>query len=343
MLNAASLMRTATFVLCCALAMLRSSAALGQPTIDISLNLYYADPMDSDSGGTWQIVAKTSAVGGISQLSLRLDDIDGSSVQFHAPRGIVNAIDAAGFYINANSPQGSSQNVTISQAGLTSDFDPGDEQNIFYGVGTITNGQPGDVGPAFTSLTSVQGEVPWAPVPPPDGRATIYGVDAADWEVAALFASGDFAEGATPSLLATTTGLAFNTVGTSMMFAPSVTAMINRFVYDNLEDGGPGSGLAGDYNDNDVVDAADYVVWRKNNGGITPLPNDGGLGIPINSAHYALWRTHFGETAPGGGAGASSAVPEPAAAVLFVLGIGLLAPCRNGQKACRIGRSLVRN
>ena len=26
----------------------------------------------------------------------------------------------------------------------------------------------------------------------------------------------------------------------------------------------PGTALDGDYNDNDVVDAADYVVWREN-------------------------------------------------------------------------------
>jgi hypothetical protein len=45
--------------------------------------------------------------------------------------------------------------------------------------------------------------------------------------------------------------------------------------------------LPGDYNQSNTVDAADYVTWRKNNGGGTALPNDNGLGTPIRQAHYA--------------------------------------------------------
>ena len=33
-------------------------------------------------------------------------------------------------------------------------------------------------------------------------------------------------------------------------------------------------GVHGDYNDDDVVDAADYVMWRKLNGTSTVMPND---------------------------------------------------------------------
>jgi hypothetical protein len=40
-------------------------------------------------------------------------------------------------------------------------------------------------------------------------------------------------------------------------------------------------GLAGDYNHNGTVDAADYVVWRETDG---------------TQAGYDLWRAHFGET-----------------------------------------------
>jgi T5SS/PEP-CTERM-associated repeat protein len=62
--------------------------------------------------------------------------------------------------------------------------------------------------------------------------------------------------------------------------------------------------LPGDFNHNGVVDAADYVVWRKSDG--TP-------------ANYNIWRAHFGQT-PGSGAGvsANAAVPEPATAVLLI-------------------------
>jgi hypothetical protein len=62
--------------------------------------------------------------------------------------------------------------------------------------------------------------------------------------------------------------------------------------------------LAGDYNFNGAVDAADYVVWRKNDG--TP-------------AGYNTWRTHFGQTDGGGSAaGANAAVPEPTTLVLLM-------------------------
>jgi hypothetical protein len=79
-------------------------------------------------------------------------------------------------------------------------------------------------------------------------------------------------------------------------------------------------GLAGDYNDNGVVDAADYTVWRNNLGGGTSLPNDDSPGVGQDD--YDRWKTHFGETADSGAlAGANAAVPEPATLVMFLLGM----------------------
>ncbi len=70
----------------------------------------------------------------------------------------------------------------------------------------------------------------------------------------------------------------------------------------------PAAALAGDYNHNGVVDAADYVVWRK------------GLGTTYTQADYDVWRAHFGQTAgSGAGASANAAVPEPATLVLLIL------------------------
>ena len=72
-------------------------------------------------------------------------------------------------------------------------------------------------------------------------------------------------------------------------------------------------GVAGDYNDNGAVDAADYVVWRKqlvSNPGQT-LPNDATLGVDFDD--YITWRANFGNSTP---SGAAAAVPEPASALL---------------------------
>jgi uncharacterized protein YjbI with pentapeptide repeats len=63
----------------------------------------------------------------------------------------------------------------------------------------------------------------------------------------------------------------------------------------------------GDYNNNGVVDAADYVVWRKNYG---------------TQTSYDTWRAHFGQPSGAGigaSASANAAVPEPATTVLLIL------------------------
>ena len=60
-------------------------------------------------------------------------------------------------------------------------------------------------------------------------------------------------------------------------------------------------GIPGDFNLDHVVDAADFVTWRK------------GLGTIYTTADYDVWRAHFGQTAGGGlGANFSGAeMPEP--------------------------------
>jgi hypothetical protein len=80
--------------------------------------------------------------------------------------------------------------------------------------------------------------------------------------------------------------------------------------------------LPGDFNENDIVDAADYVTWRKADGSSNPLPNDGGLGTPIDSDHYNLWSANFGAASPGAGL-SFAAVPEPTSIALVVLAIAL--------------------
>jgi hypothetical protein len=79
--------------------------------------------------------------------------------------------------------------------------------------------------------------------------------------------------------------------------------------------------INGDYNANGVVDAGDYVLWRK-----SPASYGGAGG-------YNTWRSNFGRTnIPGSGSGAGglssqTAVPEPSCFILLVAGVMLLA-CR---------------
>lgn len=51
--------------------------------------------------------------------------------------------------------------------------------------------------------------------------------------------------------------------------------------------------LAGDYNDDGRVDAADYVVWRDNAGSNVAIPNDRTSGV-VDDTDYLIWKQNFG-------------------------------------------------
>jgi hypothetical protein len=62
--------------------------------------------------------------------------------------------------------------------------------------------------------------------------------------------------------------------------------------------------LPGDYNSDQVVNSADYVVWRKFLGSTVVLPNDTTPGS-VTTADLTVWRANFGSTVAGLGLPAS--------------------------------------
>lgn len=92
--------------------------------------------------------------------------------------------------------------------------------------------------------------------------------------------------------------------------------------------------LAGDYNDDGVVDAADYVLWRKTLGQTGDgLAADGNHNGEIEIGDYGVWYTHFGATQQSAsGANANAAVPEPSGMVMFLAGTLALFCRRNRVK-----------
>ena len=68
--------------------------------------------------------------------------------------------------------------------------------------------------------------------------------------------------------------------------------------------------LAGDYNHDDRVDAADYVLWRKTVGSTSTFAADGTGDKVVDLADYNVWRHNFGLTVPASGLSVGS-VPEP--------------------------------
>jgi pectate lyase len=80
-------------------------------------------------------------------------------------------------------------------------------------------------------------------------------------------------------------------------------------------------GIPGDFNDNGMVDAGDYTVWRNNLGSWKPLENETeSLGV-VDEADYLVWRTHFGESFSVGSGAASASIPEPSSTVVLLLSV----------------------
>jgi hypothetical protein len=74
--------------------------------------------------------------------------------------------------------------------------------------------------------------------------------------------------------------------------------------------------LPPDYNENDLVDAADYVTWRK-----FPAAFHGD---PVG---HNIWKRHFGQAGNPLGGG-SAPVPEPATLALVLFGAASMTLCR---------------
>jgi fibronectin-binding autotransporter adhesin len=76
-------------------------------------------------------------------------------------------------------------------------------------------------------------------------------------------------------------------------------------------------GVPGDYNNNGMVDSADYVLWRK--GG--PLANEVDAPGTVNGVDYTAWRARFGNPGGSGSTGGSLAlaVPEPASSAVLIM------------------------
>jgi hypothetical protein len=83
--------------------------------------------------------------------------------------------------------------------------------------------------------------------------------------------------------------------------------------------------LFGDFNNDGIVDAVAYTVWRNNFGDTTEDDiNNAGNGIDgVDLGDYEVWKAHYGEEFALGQGGLTLAVPEPsgiALAFLFLAG-----------------------
>lgn len=82
-----------------------------------------------------------------------------------------------------------------------------------------------------------------------------------------------------------------------LRMGPTYASVISQFQFT----------LAGDFNGDGAVDAADYVVWRD------------GLGGLFSEADFATWTANYGAAATVATTSASSVVPEPPSIALLLL------------------------
>jgi len=82
----------------------------------------------------------------------------------------------------------------------------------------------------------------------------------------------------------------------------------------------------GDYNNNGVVDAADFTIWQDTLGSLLDLRADGDGNGVISQADYLVWENGFGTSVPASAtSSATMAIPEPESLTLCFVILILLA------------------
>jgi hypothetical protein len=246
--------------------------------------------------GSVQVGSTTPGTGGLLKVNAGLT-IDGGTV--HLLRGVVDANDISLANGGALDFDGATLHVANFQNSLTNE------------AGTLAPGHSAgntNIGANYTQLGPATLEIEIAGITPGQwdtvtvaGNAILHGTIAVS-----LLDGFQPVLGNTFTILTTTFGNVGGSFDTELF--PIFAGLSFHVVYNSqsvvlqvVE-----AGLPGDYNGNGVVDAADYVAWRKNDG---------------SPAGYNTWRTHYGQTAGSGSTAASlseSAIPEPASTVLIL-------------------------
>lgn len=305
-----------------ALALVVGNAAVNAADIDLSLNLRYTNPGDPDQGGRWFLMAKTNTADantGIAGLSVYLTNINTAGIAF----GNATAVGAgAQAYpvvtqatLGANVATVGNTPFNSTAAGIT---------NIVYGQDLVT-----------TIKTIGEG-------------AGTPGVLAADplrnaaWANATLLMSGTFAGGGTaanqfnrPAFSgATTDGNVFNAGGAAVDATVSTVVRGDSVRTFGLNSD-PNAGLiAGDLNRNGTVTFNGDVLPAYNNIGLNPGTStweqgdfNGNGSVTFNGDVLPAYNL-IGTPGAGPSTPPISAVPEPAAVGMMIVGMASLAAAR---------------
>ncbi len=293
------MIRSVALLVCFVLTAAGPSTAVLAQTIDLALDLVFSNPSDDQSGGTFRLAALSGGGGGIAGLVTRIDDIQSATLVSPGTFGWMDPIPTSGGPV----PPIFARDSDTTEIALLQDNSLG-AASLIYNIGGGA-GTPGD-----------QGSDPFG----------------MGFDNAALLVTGTFAPGGIPSFTVgtglQTEGNVFSAVGN----IAAIAASVNLMVRDNL-----GAVLVGDYNRNGVVDAADYVVWRKTLGQSVPGGSgaDGDNNGIIEQNDYSVWRANFGAQS-GTASVTTAAVPEPASWLLMSLCVLVSGLARGGRVQLRM-------
>ncbi|MGL4511808.1 MAG: hypothetical protein ACRCT8_01845 [Lacipirellulaceae bacterium] len=105
------------------------------------------------------------------------------------------------------------------------------------------------------------------------------------------------------------------------------TATVENFIVYAVSDPAP---LAGDYNQDGSVNAADYTRWRDAEGQAVTLPNANPSATTpalVDAEDYDYWVTNYGSMTPA----TATAVPEPAAIVCLAMALAASGAARRAR------------
>jgi hypothetical protein len=238
----------------------------------------------------------------------------------------VTSYDAVGFLLNGNTGSGTFSNISV-----TIPKELRLRVNMTTGGVTVVNGTDTPLAINYYEIRSATGALNlagWNSFDDQEGTDPIgTGWDEAGGSSGSILSEVNLLS-STSLAAASSLGLgsAFTAGGTQdLVFSyslPNQSALTTAFVeYVS-------GGVPGDYNEKNIVDTADYAVWRKNVGAAS-IPNRGaGIVGNVGPADYDFWRAHFGAVTGSGAASAIGAatVPESATVALAVLVLASLLP-----------------